>query len=133
MLSRVAGEDDAALRFLHEAKEVEHLTSADLPGFIDDQDCAFRHGAALQKRRHGLSTFQPVAPEVGDLLALRRSDPRGAPFAAKRILKAPEHEALASARASAEKRDEVRRTKYLPEREKLVGGKLASFRSEPGG
>ena len=133
MLPRVAGKDDAALRFLHEAQEVEHLTPADLPGFIDDQDRAFRQRTALQKLGHGLGVFQPVAPEVGDLLALRRSDPCGATFAAERILNAPKHEGLACARASTEERDEVRRTKYLPEREKLVGGKFTSFCSNPGG
>ena len=48
MLPRVAGEDDAALRPLHELEEVEHLTPADLPSFIDDQDRALRQRAALQ-------------------------------------------------------------------------------------
>jgi hypothetical protein len=49
MLPRVAGKDYAGIPFLCQPQQFEHLPSADLPGFVHDDDRAFGEFALGQK------------------------------------------------------------------------------------
>lgn len=70
VLTRIAGQYDAALVTLNIFQKLQHLFTANLSRLVHDHERTSPHDLLRKKRTDGLRTGKAVALQIGDLLAL---------------------------------------------------------------
>ncbi len=111
MLSRVARKDQPPACSADETDEIEQLLTADLPGFVHEDDGPFRQARALNALADGLRSLETISRQVNYLLSLRCQHNGRLAASVDCALYALKHEAFPSTGAAAEKCDEASRRK----------------------